>query len=129
MTHAGSLQHAAERYWREHLPVRACDDRKTISRAVRCEDQKENVVLAIQIFCRRFQGGVERFSRRPAALSGVVFDSDGIASEAVRDDLGRAGRLIPKNVLISEETEGDHGQLASRVGFLRSGDKRRKYKY
>src|SRR5262245_23837820 len=99
------MKHLSEIGRRKRFNQPACRDCKPLTRAVRCEDDKQNVALAIHFFCLRLQCRRERRDGGVAACFAVEFYDHRATPEAVCDDLRCTGRLAPKNALMPEQTE------------------------
>ena len=106
MSHAGSLEHLGEFGWLERFsqpPPRG--DGEAVGRAVRSENDKQNVALAIHLFCLCLQCCCKRFDGRTTACLGIESHDHRAAPESARHDLCRTGRLAAENALIAEQTE------------------------
>ena len=68
MSHARLIEHITESGWFKDFTSPSRCDSKTVGRAVRRKDKKQNVTLAIHLFCLCIQCCCERFDRRTAAL-------------------------------------------------------------
>src|SRR5215467_10111355 len=85
--------------------IRPAHDRKPIAGAVRRKDQKQNVALAIHLFCLRLQCCSKRFDSRVAARFCVGSYNHRVTPEPICDDLRCTGCLAPKNAFIAKQTE------------------------
>src|SRR5215472_5503493 len=106
ISHAGSLEHLGELGWLERFsqsPPRG--DGEAVGRAMRREDDEQNVALAVHLFCFALQRCRKRVDGRIPARLGIEFYDGRASSKSARHDLCRASRLAAKNTLIAIQSE------------------------
>src|SRR5262249_5794207 len=105
LSHPRAAEHLGEIGWLERFGQPTCYDSKAVARAVRGKDQKQNVAVAIHLFCFRLQCCCKRLGRRAAARLGVESYDHWVTPEPIRNNLSCTGGLAPENTLIAEQTE------------------------
>src|SRR5262245_24739922 len=99
------LEHLGETGRIERFRPPSRGDSEAIAGAMRGQNAKQNVALAVHLLCFRLQCRCKRFDSRTAASLGIEPNDNRVTSESARHDLRRTGRLAPKNTLTAEQTE------------------------
>src|SRR5689334_23717563 len=113
VSHACLREHVAETRWRERLCEPPRLDCKAVWRAMRGENQKENILLGIQALGYRLQRPGQSFDRCISAFLRIVLHVGWASLETTGYDLSCARRLGSEHVLIAEQAKGHNTHLSS----------------